>query len=307
MRTTGAQSVRLRHGVRPVSRGRGAGRTDRARRARGPPPLPVGRARPLRASRTRRVLAPLGVVTTFHPSADGVGQSLDPEPWLAQPGRLRRRARIPSAISSWPGRSTIRRARILTSSSSGSTPSTRQRTSRRRSRSVSFAHQHDGVRGLSVRRDGCRSLRHRLRPGRRSADLFLERTVHRQSGHHRHVPHRAAGVGAQQTVTVTVDDGHGNIVSASRTFDVVGTPFVGTTATPVDSDVQRAGLQLRSGHHHRDGDRGWAEQRVPANPARSESRRFRRTCRRARRRSTSTSRPMPRCSRRSPSASIRAA
>jgi hypothetical protein len=41
----------------------------------------------------------------------------------------------------------------------------------------------------------------------------------------------------QQTVTVTVDDGHGNVVSASRTFDVVGTPFVGTAATPVDSDL----------------------------------------------------------------------
>ena len=44
-------------------------------------------------------------------------------------------------------------------------------------------------------------------------------------------------LGMQQTVTVTVDDGHGNVVSASRTFDVVGTPFVGTTATPVDSDI----------------------------------------------------------------------
>ena len=44
-------------------------------------------------------------------------------------------------------------------------------------------------------------------------------------------------LGMQQTVTVTVDDGHGHVVSASRTFDVVGTPFVGTTATPVDSDL----------------------------------------------------------------------
>ena len=42
-------------------------------------------------------------------------------------------------------------------------------------------------------------------------------------------------VGVQQTITVTVDDGHGNVVSASRTFDVVGTPFVGTTAAPIDS------------------------------------------------------------------------
>lgn len=43
-------------------------------------------------------------------------------------------------------------------------------------------------------------------------------------------------LGTQQTVTVTVDDGHGNVVSASRTFDVVGTPFVGMTATPIDSN-----------------------------------------------------------------------
>ena len=42
-------------------------------------------------------------------------------------------------------------------------------------------------------------------------------------------------VGRQQVVTVTVDDGHGNIVSASLTVDVVGTPFVGATATPIDS------------------------------------------------------------------------
>jgi uncharacterized repeat protein (TIGR01451 family) len=44
-------------------------------------------------------------------------------------------------------------------------------------------------------------------------------------------------VGTQQTITVAVDDGHGNIVSASRTFDVVGTPFIGTTARPIDSTL----------------------------------------------------------------------
>jgi hypothetical protein len=44
-------------------------------------------------------------------------------------------------------------------------------------------------------------------------------------------------LGLQQTVTVTVDDGHGNVASFSRTFDVVGTPFVGTTAKPVDSSI----------------------------------------------------------------------
>jgi hypothetical protein len=44
-------------------------------------------------------------------------------------------------------------------------------------------------------------------------------------------------LGPQQTVTVTVDDGHGNIASFSRSFDVVGTPFVGTTATPIDSTI----------------------------------------------------------------------
>ena len=42
-------------------------------------------------------------------------------------------------------------------------------------------------------------------------------------------------LGMQQTVTVTVDDGHGNVVSLSQVFHVVGTPFVGTTATPFDS------------------------------------------------------------------------
>lgn len=42
-------------------------------------------------------------------------------------------------------------------------------------------------------------------------------------------------LGRGQTVTVTVDDGQGHVVSASRTFDVVGTPFVGGSATPVDS------------------------------------------------------------------------
>jgi hypothetical protein len=44
-------------------------------------------------------------------------------------------------------------------------------------------------------------------------------------------------LGLRQTVTVTVDDGHGNVVSLSQVFDVVGTPFVGTTATPVDSNM----------------------------------------------------------------------
>jgi uncharacterized repeat protein (TIGR01451 family) len=44
-------------------------------------------------------------------------------------------------------------------------------------------------------------------------------------------------VGTQQVVTVTVDDGHGNTASATLLVDVVGTPFVGTTATPVDSEL----------------------------------------------------------------------
>ena len=42
-------------------------------------------------------------------------------------------------------------------------------------------------------------------------------------------------LGAQQTITVTVDDGRGGTASASVTLDVFGTPFSGTTATPVDS------------------------------------------------------------------------
>jgi hypothetical protein len=39
------------------------------------------------------------------------------------------------------------------------------------------------------------------------------------------------------TITVTVDDGHGNTASATLIVNVVGTPFVGTTATPIDSEV----------------------------------------------------------------------
>lgn len=45
------------------------------------------------------------------------------------------------------------------------------------------------------------------------------------------------GLGMLQTVTVTVDDGHGNVVSASYTVDVLGTPFVGGVGTPIDSEV----------------------------------------------------------------------
>jgi uncharacterized repeat protein (TIGR01451 family) len=42
-------------------------------------------------------------------------------------------------------------------------------------------------------------------------------------------------VGLQQTITVTVDDGRGGSASASFVVDVVGTPFAGTTAVPIDS------------------------------------------------------------------------
>jgi uncharacterized repeat protein (TIGR01451 family) len=42
-------------------------------------------------------------------------------------------------------------------------------------------------------------------------------------------------LGLQQTIAVTVEDGHGNVATASRILDVVGTPFVGVTATPIDS------------------------------------------------------------------------
>jgi hypothetical protein len=35
---------------------------------------------------------------------------------------------------------------------------------------------------------------------------------------------------------VTVNDGHGSTASASIVVDVVGTPFAGTTATPIDSE-----------------------------------------------------------------------
>jgi hypothetical protein len=40
-----------------------------------------------------------------------------------------------------------------------------------------------------------------------------------------------------QTITVTVDDGHGHTGSASATIDVIGASFVGTTATPVDAGL----------------------------------------------------------------------
>ena len=43
-------------------------------------------------------------------------------------------------------------------------------------------------------------------------------------------------LGAHQTIRVTVNDGHGGTASASIVVDVVGTPFVGTTATPIDSE-----------------------------------------------------------------------
>jgi uncharacterized repeat protein (TIGR01451 family) len=47
-------------------------------------------------------------------------------------------------------------------------------------------------------------------------------------------------LGLQQTITVTVDDGHGNTASASVLVDVVGTPFTGATATPVDSNFSNS-------------------------------------------------------------------
>ena len=94
-------------------------------------------------------------------------------------------------------------------------------------------------------------------------------------------------LGMQQTITVTVDDGHGNVVSASRTFDVVGTPFVGTTATPIDSAFN--GLVF---NYSPVTITATESELVPATcifaAGSISSRRSRRTCRPDRRRSTST-------------------
>ena len=158
---------------------------------------------------------------------------LDPEPWHADPGGVRRRDGFRrESLPGWSGRQD-RRSRTLTSSSSASTPSTRRRTSRRPSRSrILRRNRHDGVRGLTVRRDG-QPLRHRRRSGRRPADLLVERAVHRQSGRPtNYVPRRrACPLGMQQ-------DGHGDGGRRARQHRV-GQPARSTSSAHRSSGRRR--------------------------------------------------------------------